>query len=142
SSNVGSSPAPALLTRPRHRPHAKAILAGCAGLAVQPPPDIRLVERYRHAVVNWSRHLIRIRDDDRARRYAFTAFRILPSVIQASKTQHAPVRCCDVVGLPAVGPLDPFVVAAGRDDAPIALERIPEHRLVSDTLCTGIEAGR
>src|SRR5262249_22830467 len=93
-------------------------------------------------IVNRPCQLIRLRDDDRARRHALAGLWVLPSVIETSEAEHAPVRSHDVIGLPAVWPLEPFVIATCRDHAPIALEGVAEHRLVGDALRTCVEARR
>src|SRR5882762_10937634 len=60
-----------LVDAPRYRPHAMTILGGWpeelrARLAIQPGPDIRVVEYHRHSVVNRARQRARICDNDRA----------------------------------------------------------------------------
>jgi len=52
------------------------------------------------------------------------------------------VRSADEIGLLAVELRDPFVVAGPRHDAPMALERVAEHRLVDDALGAGVECRR
>jgi hypothetical protein len=54
-------------------------------------------------------------------RLRLASLRRLPTVPQACETQHAAVRRTDEIGLLAVGPCDPFIVAARRDDAAVAL---------------------
>src|SRR5262249_26317307 len=81
-------------------------------------------------------------DDDCAGDNGLAGLRILPPVPQASETQHASVRAANEIRLPTVWPFQPLVITAGRNDAPMPLEGIAEHRLISDALCTGIEARR
>jgi hypothetical protein len=46
---------------------------------------------------------------------------VLPPVPQAGEAQHAAVRGADEIGLLAVRPHNPFVIAGCRDDAPMAV---------------------
>ena len=70
------------------------------------------MEQHRHAIVNGPREGIGVRDDDRARHHALAGLGVLPPVPQARKAQDAAVRRADEIGLLAVGPGDPFVVAS------------------------------
>ncbi len=140
-------PGTGLVDMPRYRPHAKTILRGwlqklCTSLAAQPRPDIRLVEHHRHTIVNWPRQLIRIRDDDRARDHGLPGLWVLPSIPQTGETQHISVRRADEIRLPTVQPLEPLVIAGGRDDSPMALERIAERGPVGNSLRSCVEASR
>src|SRR5258708_34785422 len=92
-------------------------------------------------VVNRSCQRIGICDDDRAGDHRFISLRVLPSVPEPGEAQHTAVRGADVIGLPAVRSLEPLVVAARRNDAPMARERIPEHGLVGNGLRSCVEAG-
>src|SRR5258708_7541205 len=92
--------------------------------------------------MNRARQLIRIRDDDRGRDHRLAGLGVLPPIPQAGKTQHAAVRRADEIRLPAIWPLEPFVIAACWDDAPMACERVTEHRLIGDSLGSVVEACR
>ena len=70
---------------------------------------------------------IGIRHDDRARCHRLAGLGVLPPVPQARETQHPAVHRTDETGLLAVGPCDPFIVAARRDDAAMALERVTKY---------------
>jgi len=54
--------------------------------------------------------------------------------------QYPAVRRADEIPLPAVRPLERFVIAACRDDASMALECVPEHRLVGNAFGARVEA--
>jgi hypothetical protein len=56
---------------------------------IQPGSDVRLVEQYRHAVVNRSGERVGIRDDDGARHHGCAGVRGLPSVPQAAISAFA-----------------------------------------------------
>jgi hypothetical protein len=60
--------------------------------------------------------------------------------VRTEATAPAAVPRTDEVGLLAVGPLEPLVIAACRDDAPIALEGVTEHRLCGDSLRSRVKA--
>src|SRR5262249_14904978 len=83
-----------------------------------------------------------IRHNDRARRHRLASLGILPPVPKARKTQHAAIRGADEIEMLAVWHFHPLVIAARRDDAAVALERIAEHRLTGDALDARVEARR
>jgi hypothetical protein len=79
---------------------------------------------------------------DRARDHRFAGLRTFPSVPEAGEAQDAAVCPADEIRLPAVRHLEPLVVAACQDDAPITPEGVTEHRLVGNGLRSRVEAGR
>src|SRR5215468_10617494 len=74
--------------------------------------------------------------------YTLARLRILPSVPEAGEAQHTSVRRADEIRLPTVRLLEPFVLAARRNDAPMAPEGITEHGFGGDRLRPRIEACR
>src|SRR5258707_7750068 len=67
---------------------------------------------------------------------------VLPSIPKARETQHSAVPRTDEIRLLAIRPFKPLIIAAGRNDAPMALERVPEHGLIGNTLGARVEACR
>src|SRR5258708_21882568 len=71
-----------------------------------------------------------------------TGLGVLPSIPKARETQHSAVPRTDEIRLLAIRPFKPLIIAAGRNDAPMALERVPEHGLIGNALGARVEACR
>jgi len=59
-----------------------------------------------------------------------------------AKAQHATICRADEIGSLAIWLGDPFIITACRNDAAMALERVPEHRRGGDTLRSRVECRR
>jgi len=134
-----------LVDVPGNRPHAQLVIASQQfgpARAVRPRLEIGLVEDHRHSIMNRPRQRVRLRDNDRARHYGLPGLGILPPISEAREAQGAAICSTDVIRRLAIGADNPFVIAARRNDASVALENVAEHRLVDDALGAGIEASR